>query len=125
MISITCDWGGDLSAGPGGDINATPVQANIHQRLVRRLLTNPGDYIWHTNYGAGLGAYVGRPTSAGRIKSAILNQIQFEPLVAETPAPAVQFNQSATGTFATDAVTVQYQVAGTSAGNSVVLELGA
>jgi hypothetical protein len=124
MITIVCDWGADLSVGPSGDINVTIVQANVQQRVVRRLLTNPGDYIWHTNYGAGLGGYVGKPYSPGNIDGAILNQLQLEPLVAATPAPTVQINQSTTGPSATISVTVQYQVAGTSAENSVVLGLG-
>ncbi|MGA3000245.1 MAG: hypothetical protein ABSE20_00825 [Acetobacteraceae bacterium] len=124
MITIVCDWGADLSVGPSGDINVTIVQANVQQRVVRRLLTNPGDYIWHTNYGAGLGGYVGKPYSPGNIDGAILNQLQLEPLVAATPAPTVQINQSTTGPSATISVTVQYQVAGTFAENSVVLGLG-
>lgn len=124
MITIVCDWSGDLSVGPSGDINTSPIQANVHQRLVRRLLTNPGDYIWHTDYGAGLGGYVGQPYSPGNIESAILNQLQLEPLVAATPTPTVQIGQSAAGPFETTSVTVQYQVAGTSTENSVLLALG-
>jgi hypothetical protein len=124
VITIVCNWGADLSVGPNGDINVSPVQANVQQRVVRRLLTNPGDYIWHTNYGAGLGGYVGQPYSPSYIEGAILNQLQLESLVAGTPAPTVQINQSSTGPFSTISVNVQYQVAGTSTGNSVVLDLG-
>jgi hypothetical protein len=124
LITIVCDWGTDLSVGPSGDINVTPVQSNVQQRLVRRLLTNTGDYIWHTNYGAGLGGYVGQPYSPANIEGAIVNQLQLEPLLAATPAPTVQINQSATGPFASISVTVQYQIAGTSTENSVVLDIG-
>jgi hypothetical protein len=124
VITIVCDWGADLSVGPSGDISVAPIQANVRQRLVRRLLTNAGDYIWHTNYGAGLGGYVGQPYSPANIEGAILNQLQLESLVAETPTPTVQINQSATGPFSSISVTVQYQVAGTSTENSVVLSIG-
>ena len=124
MITLVCDWGADLSVGPAGDINAVPIQANVQQRLVRRLLTNAGDYIWHTNYGAGLGGYVGQPYSPANIEGAVLNQLQLEPLVAATPTPTVKINRSATGPFSSIAVTVQYQVAGTSTENSVVLSVG-
>jgi hypothetical protein len=124
MITIVCDWGGDLSVGSGGDINVTPVQANVQQRVVRRLLTNPGGYIWHTDYGAGLGGYVGEPYSPGNIEGVILNQLQLEPLVAATPAPIMQINQSAAGPASTTNVMVQYQIVGTTTGNSVVLDLG-
>src|ERR1700722_19689144 len=120
-MTIVCDWGSDLSVGPTGDINVTSVQENVQQRVVRRLLTNPGAYIWHTDYGAGLGGYVGRPYSPGNIVGAILNQLQLEPLVAATPAPTVQINQSTTGPFSSTSVTVQYLVAGTSSENLVAL----
>jgi hypothetical protein len=123
-MTIVCDWGSDLSVGPTGDINVTPVQENVQQRVVRRLLTNPGAYIWHTDYGAGLGGYVGRPYSPGNIVGAILNQLQLEPLVAATPTPTVQINQSTTGPFSSTSVTVQYLVAGTSSENLVTLALG-
>jgi len=125
VITVSCDWGADLSVGPSGDISVTPVHANVQQRVVRRLLTNPGDYIWHTNYGAGLGGYVGNPYSPSYIESAILNQLQLETLVAATPTPTVQVNQSLTGAFSTTSVTIQFQIAGTSIDNSVVLGLGA
>jgi hypothetical protein len=39
MIAVVCDWGGDLSVGSGGDIAVAPVQIEIQQRLIRRLLT--------------------------------------------------------------------------------------
>jgi hypothetical protein len=124
VITIVCDWGADLSVGPSGDINVAPVQTNVQQRLVRRLLTNAGDYIWHTNYGAGLGSYVGQPYSPANIEGAILNQLQLEPLVAATPTPTVQINQSASGPFSSISMSVQYLVAGTSTDDSVVLSVG-
>ena len=124
MITVICDWGADLSVGPGGDINVASVQTSLQQRVVRRLLTNPGSYIWHTDYGAGLGGYVGKPYSPGNIEGTILNQLLLEPLVASTPRPTVQVNQSPAGSFSSTSVTVQYQAAGTSAEDSVVLNLG-
>jgi phage baseplate assembly protein W len=125
VITIVCDWGGDLTVGPSGDIGVTQVQSNVRQRVIRRLLTNPGDYIWHTDYGAGLGSYVGEPYSPNFIEGAILNQLQLEALVAAIPAPTVRTNQLQSGSFSTSSITVQYQVSGTLADNSVVLGLGA
>ena len=124
MIAVVCDWGGDISVGAGGDIAVAPVQIEIQQRLIRRLLTNPGEYIWHTEYGAGLGTFVGEPCSPGLIESTILNQLQHEALVAMNPSPTVQTDQSLTGSFSTTSVTIQYQITGTSAGMSVALTLG-
>jgi hypothetical protein len=102
-----------------------PVQAGVQQRIIRRLLTNPGDYIWHVDYGTGLGRNVGEPCSSGYIEGTILNQLQLEALVAATPAPKVQTSQSLIGLLSTTSVTIQYQVAGTPTANSVVLDLGA
>jgi len=124
MIAIVCDWGGDLLVGPGGDIGTAPVQFEVEQRLVRRLLTNPGDYIWHTTYGGGLGSFVGQPCSPALIEGTILGQLQQETLVAPDPAPTVQINQSLSGSFSTISVTVQFQVTGLSASTSVTLGLG-
>jgi len=124
MIAVVCDWGGDLSVGSSGDIAVAPVQIEVQQRLIRRLLTNPGDYIWHTEYGAGLGTFVGEPCSPGLIESTILNQLQHEALVAMNPSPTVLTDQSLTGSFSTTSVTIQYQITGTSAGMSVVVALG-
>jgi hypothetical protein len=125
MITIVCDWNGDLGVGPGGDICVAPIQAAVQERIIRRLLTNPGGYIWHTNYGAGLAGYVGEPYSPSVIESTVLSQLRLEVLVAASPAPVVQTNRPTAGSFSATSVTVQYQIAGTTAGNSIVLPLGA
>jgi phage baseplate assembly protein W len=124
LIALVCDWGGDLSVGPDGDIAAIPVQAEINQRIIRRLLTNPGDYIWHTDYGAGLGQYVGEPYSPGLVQSTIMAQLQNESLVATTPAPVVQALPPTWETFSTASVTINFQVAGTQQPASLALNLG-
>jgi len=124
LIAIASRWEGDLSAGATGDIAVVPVQSEVQQRLIRGLLTNPGDYIWHTKYGAGLGSYVGERYSQNFIEGAVLNQLKFEPLVMATPAPSVQINLSLAGSLSTIAVAVKYQVSGTSSPDSVVLHLG-
>lgn len=125
MIAVACDWGGDLAIGPSGDIGVAPVQIEVQQRIIRRLLTALGDYIWHTDYGAGLGSYVGKLYSSASIEGATLNQLRYEALVAMNPSPAVHAVPSAAGTFSGCIVTIQYQVSGTVIGNSVALKLGA
>jgi hypothetical protein len=124
MIALTCEWGNDLSVGPGGDISAIPVHDELQQRIVRRLLTSAGEYIWHTDYGAGLGRYVGEPDSLAFIEGVILRHLQLESLVAQTPLPSVQGNEDLSGSFSTIAVTVQYQISGSSLGSSISLRLG-
>jgi hypothetical protein len=125
MIAVVCDWGGDLSTGPSGDILVTSVQAEVQKRIIRRLLTNAGDYIWHVDYGAGLGTFVGETFLPKFIENTILDQLEYENVIAATPPPAVQVNQAPAGSASTVSVTVQYQIAGTSTGDSIVIGLGA
>ena len=99
------------------------VQESVQQRVIRRLLTNPGDYIWHTDCGAGLGSYVGAQYAPKRIEGTILNQLQFEYLVAAIPAPSVQTNVSSIGQFSSTSVKIRYMVSGTSLEDSFVLGL--
>jgi hypothetical protein len=124
MNALFCTWGGDLSVGPGGDINIAPVQSEVEQRIIRRLLTNPGDYIWHISYGAGLGTYVGEPYLSGTIEGAILSQVQQETLVAQSPSPAVKCDAAASDAGSSISVNIQYRTSGSSSPNSVALTLG-
>jgi phage baseplate assembly protein W len=52
-------------------------------------MTNPGDYIWAPDYGAGLGRFIGQPASELRIRAAIRSQIFKEPSVARSPEPVI------------------------------------
>jgi hypothetical protein len=125
VIAVVCNWGGDLLVGPTGDIGVAPIQNEAEQRIIRRLLTNPGDYIWHLTYGAGLGAYVGQPYSSKSVESTILTQIQSEPIVVSNPSPLVQIQQSLANSTPATSVTIQYQIAGAGPLNSVAFTLGA
>lgn len=65
----------------------------IIQRVIRRLLTNKGEWIPFPQYGAGLRQRVNDVLSlqeAIRIRSDIINQILMEPDVAAQPPPKVQ-----------------------------------
>jgi phage baseplate assembly protein W len=90
-------WGGDLSAGPTGDIALASGTILGQQRVLRRLLTNPGDYIWHLKYGAGLPHFVGQTTNAAAIKSVIRSQIFMESAVARLPEPEVDVQNAQNG----------------------------
>jgi hypothetical protein len=59
------------------------------QRVIRRLLTNPGDYLWGLTYGAGLGQMVGQPVNTDAIEAIVRSQIFQESSVAAVPAPQV------------------------------------
>lgn len=108
MMALVCSWGSDLSIGPTGDIAVAPVPDEIQHRIIRRLLTNSGDYVWHPGYGAGLGAYVGRPFSPRPVESAVLYHIKYETLVRSSPMPKVVAGAVTDQSPSTAAITIQY-----------------
>lgn len=59
------------------------------QRVLRRLLTGPGQYIWHPEYGAGLPGFVGSPAQLDAIQAIIISQILLEDVVSKDPLPQV------------------------------------
>jgi hypothetical protein len=87
MYDISHEWGGDLGVGSGGDLALATGSDVISQRICRRLLTNPGDYIWNLDYGGGLGQFVGLPANGADIEAVIVNQLLLETAVPTTPAP--------------------------------------
>lgn len=97
MQDATLLWGGDLSAGPTGDLALATGTALGQQRVLRRLLTNPGDYIWQLQYGAGLAQFVGAPCNIAAIKAAIRSQIFMESAVARLPEPLIDVQSAQDG----------------------------
>lgn len=89
MYDIMLNWGTDLSADSSGDLALTTGSDQTTQRVIRRLLTNAGDYIWNLQYGGGLAGFVGQPTGAAEIEAVIRAQMALETAVASTPAPTV------------------------------------
>jgi hypothetical protein len=85
-------WGQDITSGPTGDIGTVERSDRTSQRLIRRLLTNPGgaDYLWQPDYGAGLPALIGQPLDLGALDALIRGQIALEPSVAQSPAPVIE-----------------------------------
>lgn len=93
-LTALCDvghfWGSDLLLSPTGDLARVTRADRSRQRVLRRLLTNPGDYIFHPTYGAGLPQRVGTIIDADEITALIQAQMRLEPSVAQTPAPVVK-----------------------------------
>lgn len=92
-------WGGDLSASlsPTGDVLAASGTTRGQQRVLRRLLTNPGDYAFHPTYGAGLPGYVGSNATVDAIKALIRGQMLLEDAVSQVPAPVINVSKVANG----------------------------
>ena len=98
MYDIWHQWDSDLLAGASGDLATASGPELGTQRVLRRLLTNPGDYIWNPAYGAGLAQFVGAPVSVSQISAVIRAQIFQEPSVAQSPAPSITVTSDHTGT---------------------------
>nr|WP_199065128.1 hypothetical protein [Chromobacterium sp. ASV5] len=94
--------GGDLSTSPTGDLSLVAGLERGKQRVLRRLLTNPGDYVFHPEYGAGLGRYVGQIINVPQLTGLIRGQMLQEACVGNSPPPAVTVRARDDGTLAVD-----------------------
>lgn len=108
MNDISQYVGGDLSPSGTGDLQAANGTLRGQQRVLRRLLTNPGDYIFHPEFGAGLPQYVGQPADIAKIRALIRGQILLEDAVAKTPAPVINVTPIRGGVSGGIAVSIKY-----------------
>ena len=110
MLDIFHNWGDDLAVGNSGDLALSSGSDTTNQRILRRLLTNPGDYIWNLDYGGGLGQFVGKPVRSKEIEGVIRTQLLEEAAIAASPAPRIvtTITDAARGTVA---VSITYSAA--------------
>ena len=120
MPDLSHLWGNDLAWSPTGDLATADIPTVTQQRVLRRLLTTPGDDIWALDYGAGLAAYVGQPGAASAILAAIRGQIFKEAAVAQSPAPVIDLVPDPSGAFY---VHVRYADANTGATQTVAVSI--
>jgi hypothetical protein len=78
-----------LTVSSSGDLALVSASEATSQRISRRLLTNPGDYLWNLDYGGGLALFVGTPAPCSRIEAIVRAQLALESAVATTPAAQV------------------------------------
>jgi phage baseplate assembly protein W len=108
MYDLALQWGGDLAISPTGDIALISGSPLGQQRVLRRLMTNPGDYIWQLDYGAGLGQFIGQPSNISQIEAVIRSQIFKESAVARTPEPNISIELDPSGGTGTVYVQILY-----------------
>lgn len=108
MGDISQQWGSDLIVAPSGDLNLASGAVLGQQRVLRRLLTSPGDYIWQPDYGAGLSRFVGQPANALQIRAVIRSQIFKESFVARNPEPIIDVETDPAGAAGTVYVHIRY-----------------
>jgi hypothetical protein len=89
MYDIFHEWASDLAVGSGGDLALSTGPGTVNQRVCRRLLTNPGDYLWNLDYGGGLAQFVGAPASPADIEAIVTTQLALETAVPTVPTPQI------------------------------------
>lgn len=101
LNDINCNWGEDIVPS-AGDLGTVYGAERSKQRVLRRLLTNPGGYIWEPTYGAGLPAFIGQARSTDnfdQIKSLILSNMLLEDSVSKSPPPKIFIQTIQNGVF--------------------------
>ena len=104
MPDISHVFGGDVQVSANGDLLTASSLNLSQQRILRRLMTNPGDYIWHPKYGAGLPAMIGQPINVATVQSIVTGQMYLERSVVRVPPPVVNVASFPNGMF----VEIQY-----------------
>jgi len=79
----------DLAVGTTGDLATVTRLSRSRQRVLRRLLTNPGAYAWHPDYGAGLPAMIGDLIDIPKIRGRVIGHMLLEASVQPMPGPQV------------------------------------
>jgi hypothetical protein len=90
-------FGGDLQLSATGDLLAVESILESNQRVLRRLLTNAGDYIWQLAYGAGLPKRIGSTINISETNSLVASQMFLEQSVVQNPAPQIATTPIANG----------------------------
>lgn len=91
--------GDDLRFGPSGDLLLTDGIELSNQRIVRRLLTILGEYVWHPGYGGSVPIRVGDVLDRDEVEAVILAQIYEEAAVSRDPAPEISITPIQSGVF--------------------------
>ena len=94
MTDVYHYWGRDLGVSAQGGLETSTKVVRSQQRVLRRLLTNPGQYVFHPEYGGGLGEWVGSHAHIPTLKATIRQQIHMEKSVARTPAPIIEVTKN-------------------------------
>lgn len=102
---INHNWGNDLSTSHTGDLALASGVIKGQQRVIRRLMTNPLDYISSPTYGAGAGRFVGMPAMPERMQALFQQQMSIEQSVSQTTPPIVNITADNMGDVYAD---IQY-----------------
>lgn len=118
MPDISHLYGNDLTVDATGDIATSEGSQLGQERVIRRLLTSPSDYLWHATYGAGLARFIGQPVAGHRIGAVTRSQMFKETAVQRNPAPVITVQVDPGGT-----VTESIKYVDADTGSTVTLTL--
>lgn len=121
MADLAHVVGQDLQLSASGDLLLVDTVAETQQRVLHRLLTSSGSYIWQPGYGAGLPGLIGSVASQQQVAAIIRAQIAYEPAVSATPEPQVVL---ATGGAGVVAATITYTDAVSGGSQILTLPMG-
>jgi len=99
MPDVSHVYGQDLVVSANGDLLTAATVNLSQQRVLRRLFTNPADYIWQPSYGAGLPQKIGSPFDEASIESIVTAQMFLEDSVVRDPPPDVEVASFPNGMF--------------------------
>lgn len=99
MTAISHYCGGDLVLDAAGGIATVSGAEETRQAILRRLCTNPGNYIWQPDYGAGLPAKVGSPANSAEIRGLVAEQMAQEAAVDQTQPISVTMDNPSIGVY--------------------------
>lgn len=85
MTDVALEWRDDFQPDATGDLMMVDGDAEVRQRLERRLFTAVKGYVWHPDYGAGLPQKIGALFSVEEIQSIVASQLTLEASVAPSP----------------------------------------
>lgn len=85
MTDVALEWQDDFQPDATGDLMMVDGDAEVRQRLERRLFTAVKGYVWHPDYGAGLPQKIGSVLSVNQIRSVCAAQLALEASVAPSP----------------------------------------
>ena len=122
MADLSHTWGGDIAFNQTGDLALSDGPQGGTERVLRRLLTNPGAYLWHLRYGAGLAAFIGTPTNAAAIAAAARRQLFLDGAVSSDPTPVIDVSSDNTGSLF---LQIRYADADTAQPQTLLANVGA
>jgi phage baseplate assembly protein W len=125
MVDIFHQWGSDLTVGPTGDLATATPPILGQQRVLRRLLTNTGDYIWQPLYGAGLAQFIGGPTNPLQVRANVRGQIFKEAAVARDPEPIIDILNPPDGAIGSVFLNIRYTDSQNGQTQVLAVEVGA